>query len=327
MFLKLLLLNKVSKKRIFGTARVLAYGMVVATAMSALTIHNAVADVHVQSLELGRKLADVQDLMQTTNEYRLNGQRIYFSSSTVDEPVGTVLDRFESHCNKSLAFDSWKSLAALQNSKNGSATPSSLTDHLGVMRTEDKKVGDGAVMCFTGDKGPQNVLKALQAFTESGDLHDIGDLRYVHAQRQGQQTSIQTVWTDGSFNLNAIIGKPGRDSIGSDFATLPRPVNSTRVMTAEAVGTQYAARIYESTSAPDVVLDSYVSTMVSRGWSAVGSPNAHFVDGTDGRVLLHPESGEQAVVSVSKSKDRTMVVVGASGKLTTNPREAARVGE
>jgi len=321
MLFHLYLLGKVSKKKLLGTARVLAYGTVVTAGLGALTVRSAVADVSHKSLQIGRQLADLQDLLHGAQEFRLNGQSIYFSSSKSDLPLKTVLDRFEDHCNRNHAFDAneWKELSDMKG-KDVSPPPSSGISKLGVFRQEDPTAHDGAVMCFTKEAGATGMLAALETFEATGDLHNLGDLRYVHALQKNGQTLVQTVWTDGSFNVRSIMGTPGQDSIGSDFVNLPRPIDSRRVMTADAVGTPYSARIYESTSAPDKVLAAYANKMFTDGWSSVTSPDVGFgKTGFDGRYFMRPETMEQAVISVSTNKDngKTMAVVASVGGTPT----------
>jgi hypothetical protein len=85
-------------------------------------------------------------------------------------------------------------------------------------------------------------------------------------------------------------------------------------MTAEALNTPYAARVYESGDAPDVVLQSYTEKMYAQGWSSVTSPDVGLErQGFDGRYFLKPETAEQAVVSVSKDKEngKTQIVVAS----------------
>jgi len=321
MLFHLYLQGKISKKKFLGTARVLAYGMVVAAGFGALTIRNAVADAGDQSLQLGRKLAGLQDLLGDAREFRLNGQRVFFSTTTTDEPVQTVLDRFDTHCNTSRAFDAleWKSLSNVKGKDIGPSAKSGV-NHFGVLRKEDPNAHDGAVMCFTRDNGPQDILKGLKTFQASGDLHDLGDVRYVHAVHRNGTTDVQTMWTEGSFNIRSIVGTPGHDANGSDFATVPRPPKSTRMITAEAVGTPYAARVYQSDETPEAVLNAYSSTMLGAGWSSVTSPDVGMAkNGLDGRWFIRPETAEQAVVSVSKNEgsDKTMVVVASLGGAKT----------
>jgi hypothetical protein len=314
---QLYLLGKISKKKFLGTARVLTYGLVVTAGFGALSVRSAVADVGDQSLEVGRKLGDLQDLLHGASEFRLNGQTVFFSSSNTDESLKTVLDRFEAHCNKSRAFEAleWKSLANVKGKDIGPSLDSGV-NHFGVLRKEDTNRGDGVVMCFTRDNGPKDILVALKAFESTGDLHDLGDVRYVHAARKNGVTAVQTMWTEGTFNIRSIVGTPGHDAVGSDFATLPRPEHSTRLITAEAVGAPYAARIYESTDAPDVALNTYQAKMYADGWSSATSPDVGLdKNGFDGRYFVKPNSPDQAVISVSKNKDsqKTMIVVGSTG--------------
>jgi hypothetical protein len=321
MLFKLYQLGKISPRKFFGSMRVVAYGLVVSTGLFALTVRNAVADAEDQSLALGRKLAEVGDLVNGgTNEFRLNGQPVYFSTTTTTQSIKTVLDRFETFCNKSPSLDveHWKLLAATSHQEDPFEKRG--MSRLGVIRKEDDPHGDGMVMCFMGDHGPQDFVSALKAFESSGDLHDIGDLRYVHVkQRPKGKLLVQTMWTDGSFNIRTLMGTPGRDSVGSDFVSLPRPIDSTRRFTAEAIHTAYAARIYESKASPEAVMDDYKQKMTDAGWLIVRSPYQQFADGQDGRWFSKLETGEQAAISVSRSGDATMVVVGSAGVIEKPP--------
>src|SRR5437763_166525 len=116
MFLRLYLGGKISKKRVMGTLRVLAYGTVVSLGLGALTVRSAVADVNNDSLALGRKLAGLQDLVQGQQQFRLNGESVFFATGKTDDGVSKVLDRFETHCNTGHAFDplEWKGLGDKQ---------------------------------------------------------------------------------------------------------------------------------------------------------------------------------------------------------------------
>ncbi len=319
MLFHLYLLGKISKKRFYGTARVLAYGSVVALGFGALTVKSAVASVGDQSLELGRKLEGLQDLVHGAQQFRLNGESVFFSASKSDESVHTVLDRFEQHCNATRAFDpiAWQGLGDKAQAAEDKLEQGGINRY-GVLRKEDSNAQDGIVMCFTRSGGAGQFLEGLQGFVDTGDLHALGDFRYVHAVQKGTRTYLQVLWTDGSFNVRKIMGEDGKDSVGSDYANLPRPLHSRRTITAEALNTPYSARVYETSDAPDVVLQAYTNKMYEQGWSSVRSPDVSMdKTGVDGRYFVKPESGEQAVVSVSKdvSRDKTMIVVGELGSV------------
>jgi hypothetical protein len=330
MLFSVYLWTKVPKKRLFGSMRVIAYGLVVSAGLGALTIHNAVADAEEQSLTLGRQLQDLGDLLGSGTEFRLNGQRIYFSNATTDETVSTVLDRFEAHCNHSPAIDptTWSSLG---NVKGKPVDASKDGSRIGVVRKEDPKKGDGMVMCFTSDHPARDLFTALQAFEKSGDLHDLGDVRYVHAsphkiinkktKTTEMSTLVQTVWTQGSFNVRTLIGPQNVDAVGSDFVTLPRPANSIRRFTAEAVGQPYAARVYESSSTPEQVLADYDAKMGSGNWIGVSSPvpEQQLPEGQLGHWYTRLETGEQAAIAINHDHGKTMVVVGSMGVIEKTP--------
>ncbi|HEY1954219.1 MAG TPA: hypothetical protein VGH28_01365 [Polyangiaceae bacterium] len=313
MLFHLYVLGKISKKKFLGTARVIAYGTVVAGVFGALSARNAVADVRSQSLELGRKLTGIQDLVSGSHEYRLNGQSVYVSASESTDAVKDVLDRFESHCKQSrgLAAPEWNALVASKDAPPEVAS----SDRFGIMRTEDHNAHDGVVMCFTRENGARNFVEAMQEFATTSDLHAFGDVRYVHAVREDNRTLVQTVWTDGSFKLDAISTQRTHDAPGADLPGIPRPLRSTRVMTAEAVGTPYSARVYTSTAPAKEVLDTYIGQMQAQGWMPVESPDFGFDHGhhADGRWFMRLETGEQFVVSVSKATadQPTTVIVGS----------------
>lgn len=322
MLFHLYALGKISKKRLLGTARVLAYGGVVALGFGALSVRSAVASVGEQSLQLGRKLEGLQDLVQGAQQFRLNGESVYFTASKTDESVKTVLDRFDHHCNSSRAFDpiTWQGLGDKAKAAEDKLEAQGVNRY-GVVRQEDPAAQDGVVMCFTRSEGATQFLEGLQGFVNTGDLHSLGDFRYVHAVRKGPETFLQILWTDGSFNVRKIMGEPDKDSVGSDYAGLPRPLNSRRTMTAEAVNTAYSARIYESQDAPAIVLSNYIDEMRAKGWDEVSSPYVTMQDAhVDGRYFIKPQTAEQVVVSVSKdvSRDKTMIVVGQLGSVPTS---------
>jgi len=322
--------TKIPRKRLFGTLRVMGYGLVVSAGIGALTMRNAVADAEEQGLQVGRGLADLSDLLQTGTEFRLNGQKIYFANANTDESVSKVLDRFETKCNEQHAFDpmAWKELVdAKQN------VPTTAGSRYGVVRKEDPFKGDGYVMCFTSDRGPRDFFKALEAFDKSGDLHDLGDVRYVHAAPHKYvdtkthathvSTFVQTAWTDGPFNIRTLIGPDDADAAGDDFVSLPRPINSTRRFTADAVGTPYGARVYESKSTPAEVLADYDSKMYRNNWIGVSNPVQSLPDGELGHWYTRLETGEQAAIAIESRSGKTMVVVGAMGVTEKPPKVTA----
>ena len=296
----------------------------VSVGIGALAFHNAYADAKDQSLQVGRQLADMADLMQNVTAVRINNQPIYLSTATTDEPVSTVLDRFQAHCNRSPAFGEmkWRDLANLKGREMIPAEKKDISN-IGVMRREDPASGDGVVMCFTrdGKAGSVPFMDAMRDFAKTGDLAQVGGLNYVHVEKaKSGHTIVQTVWTEGSFNLRDVAQTTDHDSPGSDPAMLPRPENSVRQFTAEAIGAPYAARIYHSTDAPDVALKAYDKAMDARGWLVIDSP-IRDQDAQLGRWYAH--EGLQAMVSVKPDGSGSQVLVGQIGTAEKPPKATA----
>ena len=160
----------------------------------------------------------------------------------------------------------------------------------------------------------------------------LGDVRYVHVtpkvikdhktKTTRSVTAVQTVWTNGTFNIKALVGQDGKDSVGSDFPSLPRPMNSVRRFTAEAVGQPYAARVYESKSPAAEVLTDYNDRMMKDDWVVVQNPvpEAKMPEGRDGRWYTKLETGEQAAIAINDDNGKTMVVVGSMGVFDKAPK-------
>ncbi|HEX4514819.1 MAG TPA: hypothetical protein VH054_14825 [Polyangiaceae bacterium] len=332
MLFNVYLWTKIPRRRIFGTLRVMAYGLVVTAGLGALTVRNAVASAEDEGLRVGRQLEEMSDLLQSGTEFRLNNQRVFLASANTDETVSRVLDRFEANCVEHHAFDAmaWQ---ALVNEK--SKTPNNTGTKFGVIRKEDSNKGDGMVMCFTSEKGPRDFFKAIEEFDKTGNLSDLGDVRYVHAaphksidrktNSTHNSTFVQTMWTEGSFNIRSLTGpEDGSDSPGNDFVSLPRPINSTRRFTADAVGTPYGARVYESKSAPQEVLTDYDTRMFADNWIGVSNPTTPLPNGTLGHWYTKLETGEQAAIAIDGKNGRTMVGVASMGVLDKPPAKEAK---
>lgn len=298
-------------RRVLGVTRVIAYGTVVAAGLGAFAARSAVADVSEGSLRVGRELDKLSDLLGKTNELTLNGEKVYFSQASTTEDVGTVLNRFQGHCDEDpgMAGIDWQDLA-----KTKLSPTQKPEKNLGVMRNEG--ANDGVVLCFRrseGAAGSKTFLNALAAFSKSNDLADIGNLRYVHASRAPNgQTSMQIVWTNGSFKMgNLFPPTDGKDAPGSDSAVLPRPDHSQRILTATAAHTPYVARIYATADDGDKALAAYDGKMESAGWAIITPPVG---DQPSTKGHWYERQGAQSMISVSRNNEgQTVMVVGDLG--------------
>ncbi len=302
-----------------ASARVFAYGTVVAVGLSALAARSAVADVEQGSLRFGRELDKVADLLGDTKQVQLNGETIYFSQSVTEEDVGTVLDRFQAHCSEDPAMRGidWDDVASSQLKVNSESTKD-----IGTFRKDsegENGAKDGIVMCFRKNDKTKTFVDALTEFNQTHDFGSIGKFRYVHAVSKGSgKAAVQVVWTDGSFKVdNVMPPEDGRDAPGSDSTGLPRPDHSQRILTATATGSNYAVRMYRTNDGEDAALASYDKQMDALNWAIIQPPDA--VRG-DSKGHWYERDGEQTMISVSKDQEgRTVLTIGEMGKVEKLP--------
>ena len=128
------------------------------------------------------------------------------------------------------------------------------------------------MVCFAPDEdevvdGIGDKLDHYVAFLRSGNLEDLGRLRYFFAKETPDgHTHLVPVWTEGSFDFYAMASLDGEDAPGTDPDDMPRPPESRRLLSATTEGSVYAARVYETALDPAALTASYDAAMPVRGW-------------------------------------------------------------
>ena len=175
------------------------------------------------------------------------------------------------------------------------------------------------VLCFRRPDGQKqkSLTDAMEEFRATGDFAALGYLRYVHVSASGGETKVQTIWTNGSFNVNHLMPpENGSDTPGSDSPTMPRPVGGQRILTATAVGTPYAVRMYTTTQAQSAVLAYYDDEMSKRGWATIEAPTQNKLDGH-----WYERDGAQAMVSLGVNEGKVVVTLGDLGEAEKSAKE------
>jgi hypothetical protein len=287
-----------------GFLRAATYIGVVCAVGAGLSARSAWGQVSEQALVTGRELSKLEDLSGPPEHLMLNGQKLNISSALSDLSMTQVLDRFQGVCNTDGTlqrdFREIKGLlddkALLEAAKHG---------HFGVIRQENKD--DGVIACAVKNprNGKQSTWQGIAKFAKSGDLADIGLLRYAYVRRtESGRTHVLAVWTDGSFKLSALVPPKNGDSPGSDIEGVPRPEQSVRYLTAAAEGRPHSVRIYESKAVAGDVLNSYDAQMPKRGWEPIDigdqAPTARYFskDGVDLLVVVEQSEGRSVISMV-----------------------------
>jgi hypothetical protein len=288
--------------RLKKIGRLFAFCFVASVIGAGLSLRSVHADAEDAAMGLGQELGKLGDTGKRV--IRLNEQSMHVFSVSEDVGVDALLDRVETACRDGSpaggVFDGL-SPAARQHLPMDPADARAA----GVLRKDE---GDsGVVACLIKEEGAQSpgnseMISRMQQFMRSGDLSAIGKLRYVYARETAPGRShVVTAWTDGTFDVSALMPKNGADTPGADSAFLPRPASAVRLLTADVQGVPYALRLYDAAGAPPEVLASYEASLLDSGWASVPSelPNARSY--TRGPI--------DAMVMVQPNRQRTMVSV------------------
>jgi hypothetical protein len=107
----------------------------------------------------------------------------------------------------------------------------------------------------------------VKAFAETGQLGALGAVRYAYVKQSPSGKSVVvTAWTDDKFNIFDLIPKENEDAPGVDFADIPRPTASNRVLSTRLEGTYFGVNVYRGFGSPKSVAAFYDEEMERRGW-------------------------------------------------------------
>jgi hypothetical protein len=226
---------------------------------------------------------------EEVRELLLNGVRVSFRTQTVDAPLAEVLAHYETLCDGS---DARHNKAA------------------------------GYVACVDMGDAPRDLRSLVERFarfSQTGDLRQLGELRYVHARRlasaTGEQTFVFTMWADSDFNLHRMLPGASGDAAGRDFDGVPRPPGSQRVLSAWEAQQPSGVVVYRVASKSAAELESFYRIELSKnGWAVIErNPSEsieideiHMISAEQGNrsvtVLSHPGEASQTVLTILVSE-------------------------
>lgn len=310
-------------ERIRGLLRVSAYGAFVFGSLAAVAMRSAWGDVGESSMIVGRELLSVKDLVARSHAVRINGEEVFVASATVPGKHKDVLDQIERLCREGS-----KELDEIIKDPESKLTPEGRTalsalglSGLGIMRREGPTEGMVGCLARTGNGGLVGLSERLGAFAQTLDLGEIGKLRYVYTQQEGDTTHVVTVWTDGSLKVNQMFPQTGEPA-GSDPPGMPRITGSQRLLSAEVDGAPYGVRIYDVPGTAGEALAFYDKQMSEQGWESTSQvvqvePNArHFA-----------KEGIELLMSFQEAHGRTAISVVAMQAQAELVRATNRSGD
>ncbi len=246
--------------------RVITYAGAVSAFGLGFAVHSAKAAAGEEQLALGRDLVPLADLLKEEHTVLVNGQRAHVATATSNDSLDTVLDRFEKSCeeNASPLSDAWQSVPTTNrfDARKAVATASMI---------RERHANEGTVACLArGAHSGPTFAASVQGFAKTGDLGELGQMRYVYAKRGADGTTfVLTAWTDDTFSVKSLMPKAGEDAPGSDSSNAPRPPKSSRLLSTTIEKTPFVTRAYTSSDTPASALAFYDDTMTKSGWTCV----------------------------------------------------------
>jgi hypothetical protein len=277
--------------------RLATYIGVVSAVLAFLLVRSVRADMKETSLALGRDLLPFRDLLQGIHRVALNGQPVYVASAVTEQRMGQVLDRFESACRSRSGglAEQFDALPESVRARLAEEQPAAWEQRLGILREERKE--EASIMCLErrNGNGLRDAIQRLRAFVQSGDLYELGNLRYVYVRPTDHgRVHVLSTLSEGPFDLFGAIGKDRAEPTGVDPPEVPRPPESKRILSAEFEGAMYGAYMFATPRQPSEVLAFYDGDLPPRGWMRI-----------TGNSLLSGEIWQRDGVTMSLGAERS----------------------
>jgi hypothetical protein len=251
--------------------RVTALFVVLGGAGVALTYQYARGQISEALLGAGAQMMMLAEASRqdTPRELFINGQRIHFSSGSAPLSVTALLDRFEQRCE---AIDAHLmervSEMLAQHPEHPMARRVETVSP--VLRSDNEERGYVACLDWGSEAADlEELLRRVRRFEQTRDLHDLGDLRYLYAERSSEGSHFVAIWTEGPLSFDALFPESG-DAQGRDPEDIPRPPGARRVLTASEVGESQIATIYRDSELEQGGLESfYRRELPAHGWTVL----------------------------------------------------------
>lgn len=289
--------------RLLAVVRVLSLlGLCLGVSL-ALVLHNTHAKAGDILVELGTQLMRLPDARYANGvqQLSLNGLSLMLQSGSSDQEASVVVRQFREACQSRAAIQ-------LDEQERGALGPlfesrwfQDMTD--GVMVQE--RADGTSVVCIDTLGKPWDVAsitEAAERFVASGDLMELGQLRYAWVRPAQTGSVFLTFWTDGSARLLEQFPVEG-DAPGVDFDDVKRVDGSQRFLSA-VLGNSKLAIYRHRQGTLDALADAYDRAMEAAGYRKLEQPATG-----DGKRAMTFVRGEQHAAVVQQRDERGHVLV------------------
>ena len=252
--------------------RVVLYGALLSTIAFGFVVHRAAAELGERSVRLGKGLENFAGLAGRTTRLTFNGAEFSVSTQVLDQSVDQALGRFIERCNQdvdALSSDLAREMPARSRMTEG------FFQRLLVMRNA---VAEGAVTAAClgglGEGGLLGLSERAKRFAESGDVSELGQLRYAYMRGVAKRTHVILVSAEGPLQLGELFPVDS-DVPGRDVVPGVRPDNSRRVFAAAATGTPHVMTTYRVGAQASAAISNYGQKLEAIGYKPVWIPSGH----------------------------------------------------
>jgi hypothetical protein len=323
-------LQPASPGALHRTLRIGVYFAALSLFAGVFIARRASAELSERSHAFARRLDSFQELAGRVTRLSWNGEELGFSTLLVKQPVEQVLARFVELCGK----EQGSVASELSRSAGVGETATGLLDRVMVVRDlfEDGS-GTGVCLAGLGEGGLRGLYARARSFTHSGDLAELGQLRFARFRTTEQgHTHVLLVTSDGPLRIGKLLPHDGSDADGGEAIEGTRPLDSTRVLVARTRGTPHGFTAYHSRRPADEALSGYGQQLRARGYAPValpGSAEGPMRVGDAEPVLTEAyRNGPEAFIVTAQADDTGSVlsVVQLGALPIPGPDEAADVG-
>ncbi len=243
--------------------------------------HGARAQVSENLWDLGSQMMRYADASRqdTPRDLVVNGQVLRLSSGTARRSATEVLDFFEGRCaevdgslTEQLTEARDRDPSRWEDDRDPSPT----------MREDNGRAGYVACLDYGQSISVAELGARLHRFGETGDVSDVGQMRFVFVESretdEGPQTHFVAMWTTGSFDVDRMFPEEG-DAPGRDVEGLGRPPRSRRVLSSFERGEPYTLTVYQARGDEAELERFYRRELASSGWTILEPEGGRRGDG------------------------------------------------
>lgn len=285
-------------------ARVIVFAAVVYGIAMAFAVREARAEVEEIMLGLGSEMMHHPGAEESRlRELRLNGAAIQMRTGWVTSSLEETLAFFEAKCQER------DGRLAQQMAEIGEQLPEFAEFDRGSVdgTLTMNEGGRGYVSCLDMGEEEQDadsIISRVTRFLDTGNIADVGNLRYMYAERGEESTFYVTMFSDSDLNLNHMFPETG-DAPGVDL--VPRPEGSRRLLSSTETGQPYSMTIYTSTGEDVGAMAShYENSLPTEGWAIVEAQPGEQLSVNGTRIMTFQKDERLVTIAIHAEDDLTV---------------------